>query len=638
MSTNIQSYIWKIIEKGEKDDDWPKKRYGASLIYLPDKNKYFLIGGRFDAYQNEIKNYELNINILKEIDNSIALQKKYQEKIESGEIYPQSEKNSNLQKACNAKYEYVFQHQPDFNEIEVYIYETEGDRSYWYKMPQKGFGPKSKSCHRCIYISPYIFLFGGVELGQKAENVSTDELYVLNTLTFDWKKISSQCSPTKRTDFQWVLINNYAYLYGGESSPDQKFYNDMWCFSFNQNNLFEPDNKTSLYVPNIWTELEQEGQNPGAIKAYAMEHYNGYLYLFGGINKKKQNSNRLYRFDLSKNYWELIRTKGNPPTERCFAEMALINRETLLIFGGSDGGSFDKNKNLYNDVYLFNIKESVWVTPVIGGTQPSPRMGFSLCCNYYKGNTNEIMILGGQTKDIPDINDKTKNYLKLFIITEEKYSKFYWTIRNVNYKEQQNDDNFLLEAEQQITDYKNKIQDLEIDTQAKEIANKKMKEEIEDHKRQFFKQHGFLNEESQSMEEQINKQETHKEMLKENFEIDKRITNLKRKLKIVMENKNEKTFDFFNETCSIFINYYDSIGKVIQTAGEEKINEEFNLENVKNNCVSKLYNLKKKLEEISNKEENINSELHRFKEYEMGYEEMFKKEINQYKINPNNLK
>ena len=62
------------------------------------------------------------------------------------------------------------------------------------------------------------------------------------------------------------------------------------------------------------------------------------------------------------------------------------------------------------------------------------------------------------------------------------------------------------------------------------------------------------------------------------------------------------------------------------------------MENVKNNCVSKLYNLKKKLEEISNKEENINSELHRFKEYEMGYEEMFKKEINQYKINPNNLK
>ena len=68
------------------------------------------------------------------------------------------------------------------------------------------------------------------------------------------------------------------------------------------------------------------------------------------------------------------------------------------------------------------------------------------------------MILGGFTKDNDGYTDKNKNYLKIFLVTEnDKNSNYFWTIRNVNYKEEQNDDNFLLQAEKNNYEFKESI-------------------------------------------------------------------------------------------------------------------------------------------------------------------------------------
>ena len=68
------------------------------------------------------------------------------------------------------------------------------------------------------------------------------------------------------------------------------------------------------------------------------------------------------------------------------------------------------------------------------------------------------MILGGFTKDNDGYTYKNKNYLKIFLVTEnDKNSNYFWTIRNVNYKEEQNDDNFLLQAEKNNYEFKESI-------------------------------------------------------------------------------------------------------------------------------------------------------------------------------------
>ena len=64
--------MWKIMEKNEKDDLWPKKALGHSVVYLNNLNKYILIGGNFDAYGNMMKNIEFNTKLINGIDKNIS--------------------------------------------------------------------------------------------------------------------------------------------------------------------------------------------------------------------------------------------------------------------------------------------------------------------------------------------------------------------------------------------------------------------------------------------------------------------------------------------------------------------------------------------------------------------------------------
>jgi hypothetical protein len=63
--------MWKIMDKNEKEDLWPKRAIGHSVVYLDDINKYILIGGNFDAYGNMMKNIELNTKLIGGIDKRI---------------------------------------------------------------------------------------------------------------------------------------------------------------------------------------------------------------------------------------------------------------------------------------------------------------------------------------------------------------------------------------------------------------------------------------------------------------------------------------------------------------------------------------------------------------------------------------
>lgn len=71
-----------------------------------------------------------------------------------------------------------------------------------------------------------------------------------------------------------------------------------------------------------------------------------------------------------------------------------------------------------------------------------------------------------------------------------------------------------------------------------------MKNKINEYKKQFYQQHGFIDDQSQSLEDQINEQENQKNKMKENYEIDQQITDLKIKLKYVMEKRLKRLWIF----------------------------------------------------------------------------------------------
>jgi hypothetical protein len=204
-------------------------------------------------------------------------------------------------------------------------------------------------------------------------------------------------------------LDRSAILYGGASLPANILFDDMWRFDYDDDFDFNSDDKKE-YNKDYWKEITQSGEKPGKLRGYSMEYYEGYLYLFGGQDAKKCNKQDLYRFDIIKETWELVKTKGKPPAERCFHHMSLINRSNFVVMGGIKGYLPNVEK-YYNDVFLYNVTESIWVEPIIGGYQPCPRIFSSISCNY-NYDRMEVIILGGHIKE------NEGKYLKVFALMQ----------------------------------------------------------------------------------------------------------------------------------------------------------------------------------------------------------------------------
>jgi len=131
MSDILKPLFWKIYNKNEKDDVWPKKVSGSSLVYMEKTQKYFLIGGNFNAYENAIKNIELNKEILSAVDQNIENFSKYDNK--------------------KMKYitELVSNNYKNPKEIEVYSFDIYPEKK-WIKIPSSGKVPSARSFQRCI--------------------------------------------------------------------------------------------------------------------------------------------------------------------------------------------------------------------------------------------------------------------------------------------------------------------------------------------------------------------------------------------------------------------------------------------------------------------------------------------------------
>lgn len=177
-----------------------------------------------------------------------------------------------------------------------------------------------------------------------------------------------------------------------------------------------------------------------------------------------------------------------------------------------------------------------------------------------------------------------------------------------------------------------------------------MRGQIEDMKKKFYKSHGFIDDHTQSLDDQVEQLENQTEKMKESLnKYDKIITDYKLKLKYVMQRKVEKTMEFFCCNQELFIVYYDSMMKIMQSKyifinkldcqGNEMNNlfpKNF-LDSMKLKYGDRLMNMKTKIENLNSKEDLLLSDLHNYKKIEKNVDELFKEEKEQYKITDDSL-
>ncbi len=238
-------------------------------------------------------------------------------------------------------------------------------------------------------------------------------MYVFNLETYEWKLIICKKYPYDRCDFGWVKLDQSAVLFGGAGSPNEIYHEDMWMFKYDGFD-FTTDPKKEIQK-DYWHPMEQNGTSPGKLRAFSMEYsVSDYaLYLFGGHDSRGKNKNDLFKYDLLSSTWVLISIKSKSPCERCYHQIAMINKDHLVVYGGITG-SLSKIDKVHNDLFVYNIRDSIWVEPIIGGILPGPRFGFSLC-GKQNLNANQIMIIGGQSFES---SSDTKMLMKFHVLSE----------------------------------------------------------------------------------------------------------------------------------------------------------------------------------------------------------------------------
>ncbi|XP_039037876.1 acyl-CoA-binding domain-containing protein 6-like [Hibiscus syriacus] len=197
-------------------------------------------------------------------------------------------------------------------------------------------------------------------------------------------------------DFSWTMASSKLYLSPSSlplKIPSCKDHSFIGKKALLVGGRTDPVNdKISVWAfdteTECWSVMEVKGEIPVERSGHAVVRANSVLILFGGETAKKKKLNDLHMFDLKSSTWLTLQCTGARPSPRSNHVATLCDDKTLLVFGGAS-----KSRTL-NDLYSLDFETMVWSRIKIRGFHPSPRAG---CCGVLCG-TKWYIAGGGSRK------------------------------------------------------------------------------------------------------------------------------------------------------------------------------------------------------------------------------------------------
>ena len=164
-----------------------------------------------------------------------------------------------------------------------------------------------------------------------------------------------------------------------------------------------------------------------------------------------------------------------------------------------------------------------------------------------------------------------------------------------------------------------------------------MRNELEELKKDMFKKHGIIDDQAQSLDDVLIDLEKERAKLKDYLVFENDITNLKQKLKFIMNRKNQKTMEFMCQCQDLFLKSYDTIMKIKEKnrAGIKETDKVFtdkDINDIKSNFITKLTYLRENLIKFNHKEDELITDMDKVKKFDKNIDDLFKKEIEEFKI------
>ncbi|XP_048578285.1 F-box only protein 42 isoform X2 [Nematostella vectensis] len=110
------------------------------------------------------------------------------------------------------------------------------------------------------------------------------------------------------------------------------------------------------------------------------------MYIFGGCSPSNTAFNDVFELDLKDHKWTRLRISGSPPPPKECATM-VAHKKRVIVFGGW----CQPSRTGFNDVWVLDLNDMQWSTPLVRGRRPSGRFGHSQVAV----NDKTILIIGG---------------------------------------------------------------------------------------------------------------------------------------------------------------------------------------------------------------------------------------------------
>ena len=225
----------------------------------------------------------------------------------------------------------------------MYKYDTRN--ASWHALPTVGELPErripfARRSHSAIVVEdfhsgPSILIWAGAGLEPiKARDRLFNDMWAFNIKKETWTFVYQKGDiPTPRSGHSATLIGNLMYIYGGlvNSESGDGTTAELYCF----------DTQTLL-----WSEVPYSGTSPGGVYNHAAlphpwSHKQGKIVVFGGRRCASSDppSNTVYCYDISKGFWEVVKTQGRKPTGR-FSMCAWNVRKCIVAFGGCNSQGY----------------------------------------------------------------------------------------------------------------------------------------------------------------------------------------------------------------------------------------------------------------------------------------------------------
>ncbi|XP_057952486.1 uncharacterized protein LOC131146738 isoform X2 [Malania oleifera] len=172
----------------------------------------------------------------------------------------------------------------------------------WISPTVSGEGPEAREGHSAALVGKRLFVFGGCgKSSNSSDEVYYNDLYILDSETFVWKRATtSGTPPTARDSHSCSSWKSKIIVIGGEDAHDY-YLSDV--------HILDADTL-------VWRELNTSGQLLPPRAGHSTIAFGKNLFVFGGFTDAQNLYDDLHMLDVDTGLWTKLMAIGDGPSAR----------------------------------------------------------------------------------------------------------------------------------------------------------------------------------------------------------------------------------------------------------------------------------------------------------------------------------